>query len=321
MYALIGITLLLALGLMAASPLLVARVPALTALERRLRPLRTWIGLVGMLWGLLGLALLVIGIGGLLHAPLSWLIGLAVASLLLILGALFAMDIAQQIPQAQQVTVRLEPVRARLAPRQPWMGVGALGAAGLSLAMLVGGGMAGAGEALPPGMEDCRYTTSASGIRMIECPQADAAAEAPEGIELRNGEILSNAYAYAFMQTDDFAVSLGADRSERDAFYGRGKVGYFKGDRYFQGINLMGEMSLGNTYKDIHGNVFTLEANAAGHLEVRVHKRVILEIRSNGEVFRDGRKFGQIANVDFHRRGSILPLMVVAYHRSDLFRA
>ncbi len=321
MYALIGITLLLALGVMAASPLLVARMPALAELDRRLRALRIWIGLAGMVWGLLGLVLLGVGIAGLVHAPLSWLIGLLVAILLVTLGTLFALDISQQVPQAQPVTRRLEPVRAKLVPRQPWMGLGALGAAGLSLAMFVGGGIAGAGEALPPGMEDCRYTTSASGIRMIECPQADAAAEIPEGIEVRNGEILSSAYAYAFMQTDDFAVSLGADRSERDAFYGRGKVGYFKGDRYFQGINLMGEMSLGNTYKDIHGNVFTLEANDAGHLEVRVHKRVILEIRPNGEVFRDGARFGQIANVDFHRRGSILPLMVVAYHRSDLFRA
>ena len=321
MYALIGITLLLALGVMAASPLLVARMPALAELDRRLRALRIWIGLAGMVWGLLGLVLLGVGIAGLVHAPLSWLIGLLVAILLVTLGTLFALDISQQVPQAQPVTRRLEPVRAKLVPRQPWMGLGALGAAGLSLAMFVGGGIAGAGEALPPGMEDCRYTTSASGIRMIECPQADAAAEIPEGIEVRNGEILSSAFAYAFMQTDDFAVSLGADRSERDAFYGRGKVGYFKGDRYFQGINLMGEMSLGNTYKDIHGNVFTLEANAAGHLEVRVHKRVILEIRPNGEVFRDGARFGQIANVDFHRRGSILPLMVVAYHRSDLFRA
>lgn len=322
MFSMIGIVLLLALGLLAAGSWLAGRWPAWAKVDQRLQPIAHWLGLLGLLWGVLALAVALLNISGLWQAPAGWLLALIGSVLLFALGVLYGLELGKARSWAQPLRARLEPVRTRLAPLQSMLGLGALAAAGLSLGMLLigGAGIGHAVAAMPPGMEDCVRTTSATGRDMIVCPQADAQADAPDGIELRDGEILSNAYADAFMQTNDFAVSLGPDRNERDAYYGRGKTGQFKGDRYYQGINLMGEMSLGHTYKDVHGNVFSIESNDHGNLEVRVHKRVIVEIRPNGEVLRDGAKFGQIANVDFNRRSTMLPLLVVAYHRSDLFR-
>jgi hypothetical protein len=322
MFSMIGSVLLLVLGLLAAGTWLGRRWPAWARVDQRLQPFSHWLGLVGLVWGVLALGAALLNFSGLWQAPAGWLLALIGSVLLFALGVLFGLELVKGLSWAQPLSAKLAPVRNRLVPAQSMLGLGALAAAGLSLGMvLVGGaGIGSAIAAMPPGMEDCIRTTSPTGRDMIVCPQADAQADAPAGIELRDGEILSNAYADAYMQTNDFAVSLGPDRNERDAYYGRGKTGQFKGDRYYQGINLMGEMSLGHTYKDVNGNVFSLESNDRGHLEVRVHKRVIVEIRPNGEVLREGEKFGQIANVDFNRRSTMLPLLVVAYHRSELFR-
>ncbi|QKK01945.1 MAG: hypothetical protein HND55_04295 [Pseudomonadota bacterium] len=322
MLQLIGLALLLLLGLVALAGPIKTRFDALGPVVEKLESIAGWLGLAAAVWGLLGLIGLIIGIGGLFSAPLSWFLGLAAALALVALGLSFGLDTARGfLPTSGPLAKRFEAGHQRLQPLRPALGAAAFGLTiVLAGSLLVGGGRTATMLTGPAGaMEGCVETTSASGHTMMECPVDEL--EAPEGIRLVDGRIESDAHPDAFMRTDDFAVSLGRlTAGEVPAFYGRGRVGYFRGDIYLQGIVKMGEIIPGHSYQDTNGNRFDLVSNEQGHLEVKVGHRVIAEVLPNGVVQRDGQPYGQVANVDFYRRSEILPLFVIAYHQSPLFK-
>ena len=121
----VAVALLLVLGFLGAIQLIAARKPSAKDFAEKLAPYQGWIGVVGMVLGVIYLVRMllnnwfdVLGV-----APIAALTALAGALLLVGLGALFGLSVLKQFGTA---SAKLDGLVARMRPFQATLGVAAL---------------------------------------------------------------------------------------------------------------------------------------------------------------------------------------------------
>lgn len=134
----IGVTILLAGGVLGAANLIVAKKPEAKQLIEKMTPYQGIIGAAMLLWGVWGLIdiLRVIGTVGLSIWMMVWILTVVVE---LVLGFLLAYGLISQYALAKnaQAKEKGEQVRAKLAVYQAPMGLGAIALALLFLIVSV----------------------------------------------------------------------------------------------------------------------------------------------------------------------------------------
>lgn len=127
--AYITIALLLVLGFLGAVNLIAAKKPEAKALAAKLAPFQGWIGAGGLVWGVIFLLRLLTtgGFGIMLEiVPVLTLTSLASAVLLILLGALFGVQLLRKLggeAKAAQVEAKL----SKLRPFQAKLGLASMG--------------------------------------------------------------------------------------------------------------------------------------------------------------------------------------------------
>jgi uncharacterized membrane protein len=121
MWAFISILVLFFLGLLAVSDFVTKQIPATQALLDKIEPIKGWLGLAFMLYGLGTLIRTLLATGKLMAAGLTttWIISIIIAGLSLGVGLLVGFEkLAALTGKGDQ----LESIRAKLAPHQRNMG-------------------------------------------------------------------------------------------------------------------------------------------------------------------------------------------------------
>jgi hypothetical protein len=124
--------LLVLLGLLGISAVLKSRNPQARQAMAQLESVGGWIGLVGLIWGVLHLIRALLNISVLTVAPFAYIIWLVVALVLISLGLLLAVPTIQQLAGRGNVS-GLNQLAAKVAPFKVILGVVALVVAVLSL--------------------------------------------------------------------------------------------------------------------------------------------------------------------------------------------
>jgi hypothetical protein len=113
---LIGLIVLIALGLLGIASSLRASQPQLAGPLKQLESIEGWVGVVGLVWGLIGLLQWLLAIGLLAVAPLTMLIGLASLLVIIALSLILAMPLLKTLMGANAATSAMSDTAKRLAP-------------------------------------------------------------------------------------------------------------------------------------------------------------------------------------------------------------
>ena len=132
-----GLLVLIALGLLGVASWLVARQPSMGGALRQLQGIEAWVGIVGLVWGLVGLfnwiqALRLIGV-----APVMVLFALVTVLVVLALSLILALPLLKSWMGRSGATDALANVSGRLAPYKMILGFACLGLAAYSLVRAV----------------------------------------------------------------------------------------------------------------------------------------------------------------------------------------
>lgn len=92
----LNILILLILGILCLSDFLKSRLPAAGTPIDMLQSVRSWIGLVAVIWGIWRLIHVILGIGSMGAAPLSWLLGLLTALVIIAAGFVLAFELLHE---------------------------------------------------------------------------------------------------------------------------------------------------------------------------------------------------------------------------------
>ena len=133
----VGLLVLIALGLLGVASWLASRQPSMGGALRQLQGIEAWVGIVGLVWGLLGLfnwikALSLIGV-----APVMVLFALITVLVVLALSLLLALPLLKSWMGSNGATDALANVSAKLAPYKMILGFACLGLAAYSLVRAV----------------------------------------------------------------------------------------------------------------------------------------------------------------------------------------
>jgi hypothetical protein len=112
-------------GLIAASNLVVSRLPNAHALIDKLTPYQGWTGIVMFGWGVWETISVVTGVALLSTAPLTWVFWLCVALADLFVGFLlgFGLITKYALSKNEQAMAKGQQIRAKLAPFQGMLGL------------------------------------------------------------------------------------------------------------------------------------------------------------------------------------------------------
>lgn len=126
-------------GLIAASNLIVSRLPNAKEWLDKLSPYQGWIGIVMFGWGVWETISVVLGLGLLATAPLTWVFWLCVALADLFVGFLlgFGLITKYALSKNQEAMDKGDRIRAKLAPFQGLLGIFAVTMGVLYLVWLV----------------------------------------------------------------------------------------------------------------------------------------------------------------------------------------
>ncbi len=127
---------LIALGMLGAASLIIARKPEAKQLIDKLAPYQGWMGAVSALWGVWTVISAILNIGWLSVAPVYWATFLAVGIVELGLGLLLGINVLKQFIKDNQARERMDQTIVRLAPKQGALGIAAMG---LGVWMVVAG--------------------------------------------------------------------------------------------------------------------------------------------------------------------------------------
>ena len=136
----ISLIMLIVLGALAAAPRLAAGRPDAGKLLASVRPWQEWIGVVGLVVGLVGVIDVLIHIGAIKVAFFSWIMALVVALLVALLGFLLSFPfLARTLFSRGSADARQKADDAyeRLSPYQVSLGMSALLTAVLSLIVTI----------------------------------------------------------------------------------------------------------------------------------------------------------------------------------------
>ncbi len=126
-------------GLIAASNLIVSRLPNAKSLLDKLAPYQGWIGVVMFVWGIWETISCVLGLGLLATAPLTWAFWLCVAIADLFVGFLlgFGLITKYALSKNAEAMDKGDRIRAKIAPFQGLLGLFAVVMGVLYLVWLV----------------------------------------------------------------------------------------------------------------------------------------------------------------------------------------
>lgn len=126
-------------GLIAASNLIVSRLPNAKEWLDKLAPYQGWIGVVMFGWGVWETISVVLGLGLLATAPLTWVFWLCVALADLFVGFLlgFGLITKYALSKNQEAMDKGDRIRGKLAPFQGLLGIFAVTMGVLYLVWLV----------------------------------------------------------------------------------------------------------------------------------------------------------------------------------------
>jgi hypothetical protein len=121
--ALLSATILFILGLLAVSDFVTKQIPATQGLLDKITPIKGWLGLVFMIWGLVLLVQTTIGVSGFMQngfkGMLAWITSMLIGGLEFGVGLLIGFE---KLAALTGKGDNIEPLRAKLAPHQRNMG-------------------------------------------------------------------------------------------------------------------------------------------------------------------------------------------------------
>lgn len=131
----VSLLLLIALGLLGIASWLRQRKPDSVGPLAQLEGIAGWVGLVGLIWGVLLLVNWVLSIGAMAAAPLMMIIALASAFTITALSLILAMPVVKTIAGSNDFTRKLEQTAAKFGPFKVILGAVCLGLAAWTLLM------------------------------------------------------------------------------------------------------------------------------------------------------------------------------------------
>ena len=132
----VSLLLLIALGLLGIASWLRHRKPDAAGPLAQLEGIGGWVGLVGLVWGVLLLVNWVLAIGALAAAPLMMIIALATALVITALSLILAMPTVKTLAGSNDFTRKLEQTAAKFGPFKVILGAVCLGLAAWTLVMM-----------------------------------------------------------------------------------------------------------------------------------------------------------------------------------------
>lgn len=132
----VSLLLLIALGLLGIASWLRQRKPDSAGPLAQLESVGGWVGLVGLVWGLLLLVNWVLSIGAMAVAPLMMIIALASALVITALSLILAMPMVKTLAGSNDFTRNLERTAAKFGPFKVILGAVCLGLAAWTLVMM-----------------------------------------------------------------------------------------------------------------------------------------------------------------------------------------
>jgi hypothetical protein len=118
----LGLLMLIALGLLGVAASLRGRNPNLDGPLKQLESIEGWVGLIGLVWGLIMLLQWLMNLGSLAVVPLLMLIGLFSTLVILALSLILALPLLRKLIGANPTTNKLAEVSAKLAPFKAILG-------------------------------------------------------------------------------------------------------------------------------------------------------------------------------------------------------
>ena len=131
----VSLLLLVALGLLGITSWLRQRKPDAAGPLAQLENVGGWVGLVGLVWGLMLLVNWVLSIGAMAVAPLMMIIALASALVITALSLILAMPMVKTLAGSNDFTRNLERTAAKFGPFKVVLGAVCLGLAAWTLVM------------------------------------------------------------------------------------------------------------------------------------------------------------------------------------------
>lgn len=131
----VGLVMLIALGLLGIASWLRQRKPEASGPLAQLESVGGWIGLVGLVWGVLMLVQWISAIGALSAAPVMMIIALASALSITALSLILAMPTVKTLAGSNGFTVKMEQTAVKLGPFKVILGAVCLGLAVWSLVL------------------------------------------------------------------------------------------------------------------------------------------------------------------------------------------
>lgn len=128
-----GVVILIVLGLLGVASWLRQRQPQAAGPLAQLEGVSGWIGLVGLIWGVVLLVRWIGAISAFSFAPMMMTIALASALVITALSLILAMPIVKALAGANDFTNKLEQTAAKLGPFKVILGAACLVLAVLSL--------------------------------------------------------------------------------------------------------------------------------------------------------------------------------------------
>lgn len=132
----INIGLLIALGVLGVAALLRQHKPHLDRSIKKLESVESWVGAVGLIWGLIGLFQWILAIGALAAAPIGMLLSLASILVMLALSLIFAIRLIGSW-LGSNFSSKLAQVSERLLPFRMILGGACLAFAAYGLVRLI----------------------------------------------------------------------------------------------------------------------------------------------------------------------------------------
>lgn len=129
----VSLLLLVALGVLGVASWLRQKKPDAAGPLAQLEAVGGWIGLVGLLWGIWALIGWISAIGVLSAAPVMMLVALATALAIIALSLILAMPTLKTLIGANDFTLKLEALSAKLGAFKVILGAVCLGLAAYSL--------------------------------------------------------------------------------------------------------------------------------------------------------------------------------------------
>lgn len=132
----VSLVLLVALGLLGIASWLRQRKPDAAGPLAQLEGVGGWVGLVGLVWGVVALLQWVLAIGAMASAPLTMAVALASALAITALSLILAMPTVKALAGSNAFTRNLEQTAAKFGPFKVILGAVCLGLAAWSLVMM-----------------------------------------------------------------------------------------------------------------------------------------------------------------------------------------